>query len=113
MKPQAIYFKRPSWRSKELTFENRQACPPGRRGHFASGRFHHPGRGNLLCVKAMDFPLTVDYEERMYAGGRIPVSFFRREGKPSTDATLIARLIDRPAAARSSPKACATKCRSF
>jgi len=42
------------------------------------------------------FPLTVDYEERMYAGGRIPGSFFRREGKPSTEATLIARLADRP-----------------
>jgi polyribonucleotide nucleotidyltransferase len=42
------------------------------------------------------FPLTVDYEERMYAGGRIPGSFFRREGKPSEDAILIARLTDRP-----------------
>jgi polyribonucleotide nucleotidyltransferase len=42
------------------------------------------------------FPLTVDYEERMYAGGRIPGSFFRREGRPSTDAILTARLIDRP-----------------
>ncbi len=42
------------------------------------------------------FPLTVDYEERMYAGGRIPGSFFRREGRPSTDATLVARLTDRP-----------------
>lgn len=42
------------------------------------------------------FPLTVDYEERMYAGGRIPGSFFRREGRPSEDAILIARLTDRP-----------------
>ncbi|HSV86723.1 MAG TPA: polyribonucleotide nucleotidyltransferase [Levilinea sp.] len=42
------------------------------------------------------FPLTVDFEERMYAGGRIPGSFFRREGRPSTDAILTARLIDRP-----------------
>ncbi|MDX9849017.1 MAG: polyribonucleotide nucleotidyltransferase [Anaerolineaceae bacterium] len=42
------------------------------------------------------FPLTIDYEERMYAGGRIPGSFFRREGRPSTDAILIARLTDRP-----------------
>lgn len=42
------------------------------------------------------FPLTVDYEERMYAGGRIPGSFFRREGKPSDDSILIARLTDRP-----------------
>jgi polyribonucleotide nucleotidyltransferase len=42
------------------------------------------------------FPLSVEYEERMYAGGRIPGSFFRREGKPSTEAILIARLVDRP-----------------
>ena len=42
------------------------------------------------------FPLTVDYEERMYAGGRIPGSFFRREGRPSTDAILVSRLTDRP-----------------
>ena len=42
------------------------------------------------------FPLTVDVEERMYAAGRIPGSFFRREGRPSTNAILAARLIDRP-----------------
>ena len=42
------------------------------------------------------FPLTVDYEERLYAVGRIPGSFFRREGRPTTDAILAARLTDRP-----------------
>jgi polyribonucleotide nucleotidyltransferase len=42
------------------------------------------------------FPLTIDYEERMYAGGRIPGSFFRREGRPSEEAILIDRLTDRP-----------------
>ena len=42
------------------------------------------------------FPLSVDYEERMYAAGRIPGSFFRREGRASTDAVLTARLTDRP-----------------
>ena len=42
------------------------------------------------------FPLSVEYEERMYAGGKIPGSFFRREGRPSTDAILTARLTDRP-----------------
>src|ERR1700751_5564734 len=42
------------------------------------------------------FPLTVDVDERMYAAGRIPGSFFRREGRPSTDAILTCRLIDRP-----------------
>ncbi|MCJ7717894.1 MAG: polyribonucleotide nucleotidyltransferase, partial [Anaerolineales bacterium] len=40
--------------------------------------------------------LTVNYEERMYAGGAIPGGFFRREGRPGEDATLTARLIDRP-----------------
>ncbi|MDU1523486.1 MAG: polyribonucleotide nucleotidyltransferase, partial [Cutibacterium granulosum] len=42
------------------------------------------------------FPLTVDVEERMYAAGRIPGSFFRREGRPSENAILACRLIDRP-----------------
>ena len=42
------------------------------------------------------FPLTVDVEERMYSGGRIPGSFFRREGRPTEDAILTCRLIDRP-----------------
>ncbi len=42
------------------------------------------------------FPLTVDYEERLYAAGRIPGSFFRREGRPHESAILICRLVDRP-----------------
>jgi polyribonucleotide nucleotidyltransferase len=42
------------------------------------------------------FPLTVDFEERMYAAGKIPGSFFRREGRPSEQAILTCRLIDRP-----------------
>lgn len=42
------------------------------------------------------FPLTVNYQERSYAAGRIPGSFFRREGRPGEGETLIARLIDRP-----------------
>jgi polyribonucleotide nucleotidyltransferase len=42
------------------------------------------------------FPLSVDFEEKMYAAGRIPGSFFRREARPSTDAVLAARLTDRP-----------------
>ena len=42
------------------------------------------------------FPLTIDVEERMYAAGKIPGSFFRREGRPSTEAILACRLIDRP-----------------
>src|SRR6187402_1184239 len=47
--------------------------------------------------EGMDFfPLTVDVEERSYAAGKIPGSFFRREGRPSTEAILVCRLIDRP-----------------
>src|SRR3989337_1019394 len=42
------------------------------------------------------FPLTVDFEERMYAVGKIPGSFFRREGRPSEQAILTLRLTDRP-----------------
>ena len=47
--------------------------------------------------EGIDFlPLSVDFEERMYAGGKIPGSFFRREGRASTDSILVARLTDRP-----------------
>ena len=42
------------------------------------------------------FPLTVNYQERSYAAGKIPVSFFRREGRATEGETLISRLIDRP-----------------
>src|ERR1700741_3387582 len=42
------------------------------------------------------FPLTVDYMERFYAGGRIPGGFFNREGRPTEKETLTPRLIDRP-----------------
>ncbi|RME06178.1 MAG: polyribonucleotide nucleotidyltransferase [Anaerolineae bacterium] len=63
------------------------------------------GEAQILGVATMDnqpregidfLPLTVDYEERMYAGGTIPGSFFRREGRPTEDAILTARLTDRP-----------------
>src|SRR5213082_124259 len=48
-------------------------------------------------VRDVDFlPLTVDVEERMYATGKIPGSFFKREGRPGEKATLTARMIDRP-----------------
>src|SRR5690554_2631544 len=42
------------------------------------------------------FPLTVDFEERRYAAGKIPGGFFKREGRPSTEAILLCRTIDRP-----------------
>src|SRR6201987_6233562 len=48
-------------------------------------------------LRDVDFlPLTVDVEERMYATGKIPGSFFKREGRPGEKATLTARMIDRP-----------------
>src|SRR5438477_2082285 len=48
-------------------------------------------------VRDVDFlPLTVDVEERMYAAGKIPGSFFKREGRPGEKGTLTARMIDRP-----------------
>src|SRR5216684_8697218 len=48
-------------------------------------------------IRDVDFlPLTVDVEERMYAAGKIPGSFFKREGRAGEKATLTARLIDRP-----------------
>ena len=56
------------------------------------------------------FPLTVDVEEKMYAAGKIPGSFFRREGRPSSEAILACRIIDR--CVRCSRTPCATKCRS-
>ncbi len=65
----------------------------------------HDGDTVLLVTATMSrtpreginfFPLTVDFEERLYAAGRIPGSFFRREGRPTESATLTARLTDRP-----------------
>ena len=62
------------------------------------------GDSMVLVTACMDkpregidfFPLTVDYEERLYAAGKIPGSFFRREGRPSSQAIITARLTDRP-----------------
>jgi polyribonucleotide nucleotidyltransferase len=86
-----------------------------RRIRFETGRLARQASGSALVVlddetvvlsatsaskhprEGLDFfPLTVDVEERMYAVGRIPGSFFRREGRPSEDAILTCRLIDRP-----------------
>ena len=53
--------------------------------------------GKKDAVEGQDFfPLTVNYQERTYAAGKIPGGFFKREGRPSEEETLIARLIDRP-----------------
>src|SRR5213592_4244831 len=55
------------------------------------------GQGRLEAREGADFfPLTVDVEERMYAAGKIPGGFFKREGRPTERAILTARMIDRP-----------------
>jgi len=98
MKPEAKYFST-TLGGKEVSFET------GRIARLAGGSvILRQGDSMMFAAATMGgiregtdfFPLTVDYEERMYAGGKIPGSFFRREGRPSTDATLVARLTDRP-----------------
>ena len=80
---------------------------------FETGKLAHQAGGAVtvrfedamvFCAATMSknarpvnfLPMSVNYEERMYAGGKIPGSFFRREGRPHTDAILTSRLIDRP-----------------
>ena len=98
MKPEAKYFST-QLGNKEVSFET------GRVARLAGGSvILRQGDSMMFAAATMGgvregtdfFPLTVDYEERMYAGGKIPGSFFRREGRPSTDATLVARITDRP-----------------
>ena len=84
----------------EVTFET------GRLAQQAGGSVVIRAGDSMLLVAAtaskhtregLDFfPLSVDFEEKLYAAGRIPGSFFRREGRPSEDAVLICRLVDRP-----------------
>ena len=71
----------------------------------ASGAVTISSQGTVVLVTAVRqtldtprgfFPLTCNYQEMMYACGRIPGSFFRREGRPSEHETLVSRLIDRP-----------------
>ena len=85
--------------SQTLTLET------GRLAQLANGSLTvRYGDSMVLVAVTMDkpregidfFPLTIDFEERMYARGKIPGSFFRREGRPSTDAVLADRLTDRP-----------------
>ena len=85
----------------------------GRTVTFETGKLAHQAGGSVtvqledamvFCAATMSsnardvnfLPMSVNYEERMYAGGRIPGSFFRREGRPHTDAILTSRLTDRP-----------------
>jgi polyribonucleotide nucleotidyltransferase len=85
---------------KSLTFETGKLAPQSQGAVVAS-----IGRTTVLVTANADahiregidfFPLTVDIEERRYAAGIIPGSVFRREGRPSDDAILTCRLIDRP-----------------
>lgn len=85
---------------KKLTFETGKLARLA--GGSAIGRIgdtivHATATASRSVREGIDFfPLTVDVEERMYAAGKIPGSFFRREGKASDQATLTARLTDRP-----------------
>src|SRR6201747_1773089 len=63
---------------------------------FETGKLPKPAGGDGRVPDVYFLPLTVDVEERMYAAGKIPGSFFRREGKSGEKATLTARMIDRP-----------------
>src|SRR5512139_1405248 len=86
--------------SEEITFET------GKLANQAGGAVTVRAGDTLsLCTATMAhepragidfFPLSVDYEERLYAAGKIPGSYFRREGRPTDGAILVCRLIDRP-----------------
>ena len=84
---------------KQVTIET------GRMAKQADGSVLVSSGNNLVLVTAVSsrnessldfFPLTVEYQEKFYATGKIPGGYFKREGKPTTDAVLTARLIDRP-----------------
>ena len=90
----------------EMTFEGRPlVVEVGQVAKQANGAVVvRYGDTTVLSVAVMSkkmatadfFPLQVNYEEKMYAAGKFPGGFSKREGRPSTDATLTARLIDRP-----------------
>jgi polyribonucleotide nucleotidyltransferase len=98
-RPMAITTLSREFGNKPLSFES------GRMARLAHGAVTLTyGETQVLatCVSSAPregidfFPLTIDVEERMYAAGKIPGSFFRREGRPSETAVLTCRLIDRP-----------------
>jgi polyribonucleotide nucleotidyltransferase len=87
------------WNGKTITLET------GKVARQASSVIVKMGKSTVLCAvtvskkasEGIDFlPLTINYLEKFYAAGKIPGGFFKREAKPSDNATLIARLIDRP-----------------
>ncbi len=95
-----VYRKEMQWGGRKLTLET------GRVARQADGAVMVTyGETTVLCTvvaarKAKDgqdfFPLTVNYQEKSFAAGKIPGGFFRREGRPSEKETLVSRLIDRP-----------------
>ena len=95
-----VYRKEVTWGGKVLTFET------GKIARQADGAVMVTYGGTTVLCTAVGaatpkpgidfFPLTVNYQEKTFAAGRIPGGFFKREGRPSEKETLVSRLIDRP-----------------
>ncbi len=95
-----VYRKEMDWGGQKLTLET------GRIARQADGAVLATlGGTTVLCTvvgaskpkEGVDFfPLTVNYQEKTYAAGKIPGGFFKREGRPTEKETLVSRLIDRP-----------------
>jgi len=109
MEERKSFSKAPTGDYKTYTYElagRTLAIDIGRVGKQANGcAFMHYGDTTVLCTATASekpregidfFPLSVDYEEKMYAVGKIPGGFNKREGKASEHATLTSRVIDRP-----------------
>ena len=95
-----IFRKEIDWEGKKLVLETGKVARQADGAIMAS-----LGETTVLCtvvvVKSAKpgqdfFPLTVNYQEKAYAAGKIPGGFFKREGRPSEKETLVSRLIDRP-----------------
>ena len=89
------------WGGRKLTPRDRPHGPPGRRRRARpvrrDERAGDRGRREERARPGIDFfPLTVNYQEKTYAAGKIPGGYFKREGRPTEKETLTSRLIDRP-----------------
>ena len=89
------------WAGRPLVLETGTHRPPGRRRRarhlWRDHRARHRRRRQASRSPGIDFfPLTVNYQEKTFAAGKIPGGFFKREGRPTEKETLISRLIDRP-----------------
>jgi polyribonucleotide nucleotidyltransferase len=95
-----ITKKEMQWGEETLTLETGKCGPSGRwLGHRHAGRDQRHGERDLrqATERGQDFfPLTVHYQEKYYAAGKVPGGFFKREARPTEKETLTARLIDRP-----------------